>query len=504
MIRGFLGLLVFAGVITAAIFFADHPGQVEIVWRGWQIETSVGVLAAAAVLAGLAIALLFWLASLILDSPRAFLRHRRERRRRAGYRALTRGMVAVAAGDPQEAQRCAGRADALLADPPLTLLLSAQAAQLGGDETAAKRFFTAMLERPEMEFLGLRGLLNQALRAGDRGTALRLTERAAALRPDTTWAVESLFDLEAREGRWDAALETLAQAVKRRIIPRERARHHRGVILYELSLAALAGGERARGRNLAAQAQSLTPDLAAPAAHYTRLLLQHGRTGPAAKAIEGAWRTIPHPDLAQVYRTIHDGAPPLERLKSFERLAAQNPDARETHLALAEVALDAQLWGEARRHLEEALSAPAPPVIARLPNPAPFPATPDHDEDASLAGPTPRLCLMMARLEEAEHGVGPASREWLDRAVTAMPDPRYVCATCGGESLEWKSRCPHCGSFDALAWRTPAWAAASRTLPISAKPASAEEPELQGESPAGTQRAAEPVANRLGGDGIRR
>ena len=485
MIRGLLGLLVFAGLITAAIFFADHPGQVEIVWRGWQVETSVGVLAAAAVLAGLAIALLFWLVSLILGSPRAFLRHRRERRRRAGYRALTRGMVAVAAGDSQEAQRCARRADALLADPPLTLLLSAQAAQLGGDETAAKKFFTAMLERPEMEFLGLRGLLNQALRAGDRGTALRLTERAATLRPDTTWAVESLFELEAREGRWDAALETLAQAVKRRIIPRERARHHRGVIRYELSLAALAGGERARGRNLAAQAQALTPDLAAPAAHHARVLLQDHRTGPPAKAIERAWRTIPHPDLAQVYGAIHEGAPPLDRLKRFERLAAQNPDARETHLAVAEAALEAQLWGEARRHLDRALSAPAPPLIARLPKPASFSVTPTLDENPSLAGPTPRLCLMMARLEEAEHGIGPGSREWLDRAVAAMPDPRYICATCGGESLEWRSLCPHCGSFDALAWRTPAWAAASSTLPILAKPASAEEREMPAEHSAG-------------------
>jgi HemY protein len=485
VIRGLLGLLVFAGLITAAIVFADHPGQVEIVWQGWQVETSVGVLAAAAVLAGLAIALLFWLVSLILGSPRAFLRHRRERRRRAGYRALTRGMVAVAAGDSQEAQRCARRADALLADPPLTLLLSAQAAQLGGDETAAKKFFTAMLERPEMEFLGLRGLLNQALRAGDRGTALRLTERAATLRPDTTWAVESLFELEAREERWDAALETLAQAVKRRIIPRERARHHRGAILYELSRAALAGGERARGRNLAAQAQALTPDLAAPAAHHARVLLQDHRTGPAAKVIERAWRTIPHPDLAQVYGAIHDGAPPLDRLKRFERLAAQNPDARETHLAVAEAALDAQLWGEARRHLDRALSAPAPPFIARLPNPASFSVTPAPDENRSLAGPTPRLCLMMARLEEAEHGIGPGSREWLDRAVTATPDPRYVCATCGGESLEWRSLCPHCGSFDALAWRTPAWAAASSTLPILAKPASAEEREMPAEHSAG-------------------
>jgi HemY protein len=342
-----------------------------------------------------------------------------------------------------------------------------------------------MLERPEMEFLGLRGLLNQALRAGDRGTALRLTERAATLRPDTTWAVESLFELEAREGRWDAALETLAQAVKRRIIPRERARHHRGVIRYELSLAALAGGERARGRNLAAQAQALTPDLAAPAAHHARVLLQDHRTGPAAKAIERAWRTIPHPDLAQVYGAIHEGAPPLDRLKRFERLAAQNPDARETHLAVAEAALEAQLWGEARRHLDRALSAPAPPLIARLPKPASFSVTPTPDENPSLAGPTPRLCLMMARLEEAEHGIGPGSREWLDRAVTAMPDPRYVCASCGGESLEWRSLCPHCGSFDALAWRTPAWAAASSTLPILAKPASAEEREMPAEHSAG-------------------
>src|SRR5215469_652584 len=159
-------------------------------------------------------ALLFWLVSLIIDSPRAFLRHRRERRRRAGYRALTQGMVAVAAGDPQDARRCARRADALLADPPLTLLLSAQAAQLEGDEMAAKKFFTAMLDRRETEFLGLRGLLNQALRVGDRATALRLSERAASLRPGTPWVVESRFDLEVREGRWEAAQQTLARAAK--------------------------------------------------------------------------------------------------------------------------------------------------------------------------------------------------------------------------------------------------------------------------------------------------
>lgn len=487
MIRAILGTLLFAVVVGVVVFFADHPGQVQIVWQGWQVATSVGVLLAAAVLAALAAAALFRVVSLVLGSPRAFVRRRRDRRRRAGYRALTQGMVAVAAGDPREARRLARKADALLAEPPLTLLLSAQAAQLEGDETAAKKFFTAMLERPETEFLGLRGLLNQALRAGEPGTALRLTRRAMTLRPNTPWVVENLFDLEAREGQWAAAEQTLAHAVKRRILPHERARHYRGIVLYELSCAAVASGDRRRGLNLAAQAHRLTSDLAGPAAHYAAMLLEDRRSGRAARVVERAWRSAPHPQLAQLYGTIHRDEAPLGRIKCFERLAAGNPNARESHIALAQAAFDAQLWGEARRHLERALAAPAPaPVNTKAANSAPAP-TPSAKarQDECGTGATPRLCLMMARVEEAEHGAGDGVRRWLDRAVNAMPDPRYLCASCGGESPQWHSRCPHCGSFAALSWRTPAWAPAGSALSLPAEVADSDTTKLPAASSAG-------------------
>ena len=442
MIRAIVGIVIVSVLVATAVFFADHPGRVEILWQGWQVKTSVAVLAAAAILAALVAGLLFSVLSLIVDAPRRLLRLRRERRRRIGYRALAQGMVAVAAGDSQEALRYARKADLLLADPPLTLLLSAQAAQLDGDEGAAKKFFTAMLERPETEFLGLRGLLNQALRAGDRSNALRLAARATALRPGTGWAVQSRFDLETRERRWAAARETLAEAAKRRLVPAEQARHHRGVLLYELSCDALANGDQRRATALAAEAQALTEDLATPAVHHARLLLREGRAGRATKAVERAWRTAPHADLAQVYGEIHSGETPLARVKTIKRLAAQNPAGRESHLALAEAALDARLWGEARRHLNDALTT----------------------------GATPRLCRLMARLEEAEHGeLGPV-REWLDRAVAAPPDPRYACASCSKESLDWHSLCPHCGAFDTLSWRTPAWAAPAGNLPVAAEP----------------------------------
>ena len=58
MIRGILGLLFFAVLVAAAVFFADHPGQVDIVWQGWQVGTSVGVLVTAAALLALVLSLI--------------------------------------------------------------------------------------------------------------------------------------------------------------------------------------------------------------------------------------------------------------------------------------------------------------------------------------------------------------------------------------------------------------------------------------------------------------
>src|SRR5579885_2107682 len=226
-------LLLMAAAVAAAVLIANQPGHVAIFWQDRRIDAPVAVLIAAVIAAALILAALIWLLRRILGGPGAFLRRRRERRRREGYRALTQGMVAVAAGDAEEAQKLARKADALLAEPPLTLLLSAQAAQLNGDERAATRYFTAMLERPETEFLGLRGLVMQALKGGDEATALRLVERARTLRPRTPWVLSSLLELQVRAEKWPAAEATLAEATRRKALPPDEGRHRSAVLLHQ-------------------------------------------------------------------------------------------------------------------------------------------------------------------------------------------------------------------------------------------------------------------------------
>jgi HemY protein len=437
LLRRVLVLAVLAAVVVAAATIADYPGSVDITWQGWEIDTSVSVLIAALAIATLALWLLFALTARLARLPGRFRRNRRERRRRNGEIALTRGMIALAAGDAASAQRHAGRAEALLARSPLTLLLAAQAAQLAGDEAAARGRYTALLDEKDGEFLALRGLIGQAMKAGDSEEALRLSRRAIGLRPNAQWLFETLFALEIEAGRWEAARDVLDGAARRHLLPAARAVHHRAVIFHELSLAAETAGERRRAASLAASAAAAAPDLVGAAARHARLLIAEGKRRAARRAVERAWGRTPHPELARVWAELGGGAPALELVTWFEKLAAHNPDAAESHVAVAEAALAAQLWGEARRHLGLAMTA----------------AGPD--------GPPRRLCLLRARLEEGEHPQSGGAREWFDRALAAPSDPAYLCSRCGGESREWEVLCPHCRGFDTLVWRAPASAASA-------------------------------------------
>jgi HemY protein len=305
----------------------------------------------------------------------------------------------------------------------------------------ARQRYTALLGAKEGAFLGLRGLIGQALRAGDSEGALRLAARAQELRPNAGWAFETLFALQTRVGRWEAARDTLAAAVRRHLLPQARAEHHRGVILYELSRATEGEGDARRALTLAGSAATLVADVAAPAVRYARLLIADGRQRAARRVVEAAWRTAPHPDLARIWGELGSSQPALGLVGWFERLAACNPASPESALALAEATLAAQLWGETRRHLGQ--------VIEGAPEAA-----------------TPRVCRLMAQLEDSEHPGQGRGRDWLDRALVAPPDPGYLCARCGAGNAEWRALCVHCQGFDTLAWRMPRTAPAPATPPV--------------------------------------
>jgi len=421
-----------AVLVAAAYWLVQRPGNVSIDWLGYRVDTSFGVLLlAVAVLVALG-AVLYRLWRALRRAPHDIGRSIAGGRRRRGYKALTQGMVAVAAGAPEEAERWARKADSLLDEPPLTMLLSAQAAQLNGDEAAARRYFQAMLENPETRFLGLRGLLTQALRDGDDAAALGYARQAYELRPRTPWVVTALFDLSERGGDLETAERAIRDAARIKALPAPEADRKHAVLLVERARAARAAGRRDEALKLAREAQRRVPGLVPASALLAELLIAEGRAGKAAKLIERAWAAAPHPDLARLYLEARPTGDPLERYQRTMRLTGAAAGHVESHLALARAALAARLWGEARRHLK---AAAGPEGLDGRPGEA--------------------VCRLMAEVAEAEEGDELAARAWLERAAAAPADPTWVCGSCGASAPEWSPRCRACGAFDGLAWRRP-------------------------------------------------
>jgi HemY protein len=421
---GILALL--SGVV---IWLADNPGTVTVLWRGYEIRTSFVTGLFAVSLTTFFVLLGYRLFATFMKSPAGFTSFLAARKRRKGYEALSKGLVAIAAGDAREGTLYAAQARKLLDEPAMTLLLGAQAAQLNGDAQGATKLFEEMREFSETEFLGLRGLYVQADRAGDKKAALFYAEKAFQLRPKTRWAADATFSLQVAAHDFAAATQTLDKMLGAKLVTRDVGRRRRAVLLTAEAMAMEAAGEEiGLVLSRASEASELEPQFAPSVALTARLMAANGQMRKASRLIERAWAGTPHPVLADVYLTLDASERAFDRLRRVKGLVARKPGAGESQMVLARAALAARDFETARSALEPLL-----------------------DE-----APSQTVCALMAELESASpsaSGGRDIAREWLTRALHARPDPCWIAT--GYQSNEWVAVVPETGAFDALVWQAP-------------------------------------------------
>lgn len=435
MFRAIWFLLKLGLLVAAAVWLAENPGELSMTWLGYKVDTSVAFLVLVMLVLATLFALLYRFWRSIVTAPTALSRYYYYRRRDKGYDAITRGLLHVAAGDPDGAAKQAGKASAYLPDPPLSKLLSAQAALMKGDNDKAHKLFEDMAGDRDSAFLGLRGLVADAVRNKDWEAALGYARRAASIVPKSEWALTTLFDLETRTARWRDAETTLKKALKAGVIDKDSWRRHQVALQLGLSLSAEENGDDAKAMHLAKSANRQDRSAPHAALRYARMLHKVGRRGAAVKVIEKTWSSAPHPGLARLWvdlapapkKKADANERAMAKVKWYNRLAALNPASSTSAALAAEAALDASLWGEARQHLERALENEPSAEIFRL----------------------------MARLERGENKDDDKAQYWMERAATAMPDKVWQCGACGHIDEEWTPLCPECGAFNTLSWGHP-------------------------------------------------
>ena len=426
MLRLALFIMVLFVAAIGFAWMADRPGAVVITWPWLGSAVEVSLLAALIALAALVLVLMaiWWVVSALVHSPEMFGRWRQGRRRDKGYQALSRGLVAAGAGNAPLARRLSKESSKLLNHEPLVDMLDAQAALLEGKRDEARSKFEAMLEKPETQLLGLRGLYIEAEKENADEAAAHFASEAHKIAPETPWAAKGLLKAQGKIGDWSKALTTLDAGRSSGQYEKADYNRKRAVILTALAMQEEdQDPEKARSHALAAH--KLAPSLVPAATLAARLSARLGDIRKAAKILETAWKQEPHPDLADAYIHLRPGDSTHDRLERARLIASKRPNAVEGRLAVVSAAIDAGEWSEAREALEQVLKSQ----------------------------PSERACLLMADLEEAERGDKGRVREWLSRALTAPRDP--VWTADGYVAEEWAPYSPVSGELDAFEWRVP-------------------------------------------------
>ncbi len=273
--------------------------------------------------------------------------------------------------------------------------------------------------------LGLRGLFLEARRRGDTDAARSFAAAADHEKPGLSWAGSALLEYQAADGEWTEALSTLANLTSAGTIDAERTKRLQAVLRLARAMD-LEDSEPQTARDLAFEAHRLVPELVPAAVVAARLATRLGDPRRAAKAIETTWKIEPHPDLAAAYMDVRPGESGRDRLKRIAHLAKIRANHIEGRLAMARAAIDAQDWPAAREELRGILATE----------------------------PTERAFLLMAEIEEGEHGDIGRARDWLGRAVRAPRDPTWVAD--GYVFDHWEPVSPVSGRLDAFEWKVPA------------------------------------------------
>lgn len=431
MLRALWFFAQLAIVVCAAIWISAQQGAVDIVWNDYTLSVNLGIFLLFLTLFTIVTVAFFRLCGAIVALPSGFSRKRREKNRAKGFQALTRGFVAVAAGDAKKATGYARDVRRLMPDETgLPLLLDAQAARLRGEEASARVSFEQLLQDKDAAFFGIRGLVKSSLDAGDTVKALTYAQTALAQNPKQPWILKSVYDLQLQSKYWDAAYQTLERLNKIKELDPAQARSDEIALLMLLAEQERIPGNGDGWFNKVYRAYKMNPAFVPVAMKVGEHYLALGKTSKVADVVEKAWKQNPHPDLVILWDRIAPEATrndPLRRLRWFEKLVAFKPDSAEGQLAAAKVALDSGLAGEAKAHV----------VIA---------------QDVR---PSASVYRLRADIEEQTTHNSSAVREWLDKASSAAPDPVWYCTLTGHIYERWSPVAQPHGSFNTIQWGNP-------------------------------------------------
>lgn len=433
MLRALWFIIKLTLLIALAVWVASHPGYFTIVWLDYTITAHIG---AALIALLIIIALASYTGRIFAymrDLPNIIKRYKYIRGSQKGVTELTRAYAMTAAGDSAKAERMIKRADNHLPGNfhrGLIWALKAHLAKMNGDFYGQRQALAHLAEMKDVGILGLQGIFQQALDAGDLDSARNILTRYAKRYKGQSWFMRACYEVALARRDWPELQEILEDRHFRKAMNKSEIRSDL-VALYVLR------ADRAIEQNKThlaitrlKKALRLDKSFIPAAMRLADIYLDMGKITATKALLQRSWDRQPHPDLVPYFQKVfetHKKTGARERLKYFEKLARRCPGNMQGDLALARVALEEEDWSRARRALESA--------EGKSPNSAVY--------------------YLWAEYEERANHDSLAYNSYMRKAAKSCPDKKWVCSKTGHIYERWHPIAPPHGSFNTIIWAIP-------------------------------------------------
>lgn len=343
--------------LLVAIFIGvelqQDPGSVSVQFRGVTSEVTVPWAIAGLLVGFIVLYFAVRLISALWRSPRTLRRIRRRRRLDTARRSLEKGLIQVAQGEWQKATKTLAPARQHEQTAVLGCLASARAAQALGNTTRRSELLGLAQSTDPRASVAV-GITEAQLLIQNQelDKAAHLLRDLRVQDPNNRLILELLKECYLQSHAWRDLAELVPALERARVLKPDDANAMEYNAYSQLLVQAAATGQDTRALDDAwrAMPHGLRRQ-GAMVAQYARYLIEHGE-GPRPESIlRGKLKSEWNDELVYLYG-LANGNSAAQQLQTAEGWLRRHPDDATLLLTLGRLALRNHLWGKARTYLE--------------------------------------------------------------------------------------------------------------------------------------------------------
>ena len=340
---------------------------------------------------------------------------------------VLRTMTAITAGDMTEARYMLSSLKKVIGKDPIIDILTMKIYKGEKNYDKMEKLSAKIMKNNDLQIVGMKAAVEAQMEKKEFKTALSIANRAFELRQDLYWIIESAFELRAKAGDWEGALQVLEAGKSKKIIPADKYNRFRSIILFERAKEFKEKGDDVNFLKYCSQSvnadQTLVPAALALADYYRK---DDNQLRKAEDILLNAWKKNPVDDVAYAYVDLYHKNDATGKIQDMERLALLNSIRPSlNNRLLAEFCAEAGLWKKAKAEIEQFL----------------------------INSPCTKIaCDFIANYEENYNKNKKEAQKWRKKCDDCADDSEWVCEECGKRTKKWHAICSKCQSLGAARW----------------------------------------------------